>query len=103
MQETEELIKIEREKAKTCQANASRLHNIAHRALSILERPLETDQFFFDNLGEKEYPTQKVNIADVIDLGMRYDPSEQNVPLPPPQRSICHIKWQEPKNRIPKP
>ena len=41
-----------------------------------------------------------VNIADVVDLGERLlDPA-----IPPnPQMSILHIKWQEPRNRIPKP
>ena len=47
-----------------------------------------------------EYPTRSVNIADVVDLGERlFEPRLQ----PNPEMSILHIKWQDAKNRIPKP
>ena len=57
--------------------------SVARTALAILERPPCND-FIFDNFGCKslgmgEYPINKVNIADIVDLGERFH--EQNPPI----------------------
>lgn len=86
------------------------MRNVAMTALSILERPPCAD-LFFDNHGAEEekgrspqflatYKTREVSVYDLNDGGERLEP-----PMPPPRfdTAILLPKWQEKKDRIPKP
>lgn len=104
VQAVQRRIMQEREKAKQNHQAAEKLRNIARNALAILERP-PCASLIFDNFGNQpealgQYDTRMVKISDIVDLGERIqDPGPPN----DPQNSILHIKWQDAKDRIPKP